>query len=92
MLVRLRNEEADALTNSDFGHFKMASRIGVYLTTLFFVLLNSLFAEGDAYVKELEVLKAQEAARVQGGGGRWPKRRKPEGGSLRERDPGPSLC
>ena len=40
-LPRLRNQEADALTNSEFGHFEMANRIDVGLTTLPFVVLSS---------------------------------------------------
>ena len=68
----------------------MSNRINVDLAMLPFVVLNSLFAGGDAYVKELEGLKTQEAARVKGGGERWLKRGTAEGGSLREGAPWPS--
>ena len=68
-LPRLQNEEADIVINSEFRLFEMANRIDVDLNTLPLVVLNSLCSEGDAYVKELEFLKTQEAVRVKGGGG-----------------------
>ena len=64
-LPRLQNSEADALTNSECRHFNMSNDINVDLATLLFPKPSSLFAEGVAYVKELEVLRTQEA-----GGGR----------------------
>ena len=36
------------------------------------VALKLLVAEGDAYVKELEVPRTQEEPRAKGGGERWP--------------------
>ena len=85
-LPRLQNEEADALTNSDFSHFDPALRIDVDLETLPFVVMPALFAEGDAYVAELSELKAAEAKRIAGGGERYPgKRRKKD--KLADRDP-----
>ena len=76
-LPRLQNEEADALASLEFRHFKTASRIDVGLSTLPFLVLNSLFAEGDVYVKELDAQRRQEAARLKGAvndglsAGRW---------------------
>ena len=58
-LPRLQNEEADALTNSDFRHSSVARRIPVKLDELQFVVLNDLFPTGDAYITALEALKAQ---------------------------------
>ena len=59
-LLRLENEEADALTNFDFRHFDPARRIEVSLDSLKFVVLNDLFKEGESYVTELEQLKAKK--------------------------------
>ena len=85
-IPRLQNEEADALTNSDFSHFDPALRIEVDLETLPFVVMPALFAEGDAYVAELAELKAVEAKRISEGGERHPgKRRKKD--RLADRDP-----
>ena len=58
-IPRLQNEEADALTNSDFRHFDSAKRIPVDLSGLKFNVLNHLFDNGDAYLKELETLKSK---------------------------------
>ena len=58
-LPRLQNEEVDALTNSDFRHFSVARRIPVKLEELQFVVLNEFPQTGDAYITELEALKAQ---------------------------------
>ena len=58
-LPRLQQEEADALANSDFRHFSVAKRILVKLEELQLVVLNVLFQTGDAYITELEALKAQ---------------------------------
>ena len=62
-IPRLQNEEADALTNSDFRHFSANRRINVNLDSLPFVMLNDLFAEGEAYLSELAALKDQEKKR-----------------------------
>ena len=62
-IPRLQNEEADALTNSDFRHFSADKRIEVDLSSLPFLLMNDLFEEGEAYLAELEALKAQERER-----------------------------
>ena len=85
-IPRLQNEEADALTNSDFSHFDPARRIEVDLDTLPFVVMPALFAEGDAYVAELAELKAAETKRVEQGGEKYPKKRR-KGDSLADRDP-----
>ena len=85
-IPRLQNEEADALTNSDFSHFDSAHRIEVDLEALPFIVMPALFAEGDAYVAELSELKAAEAMRIEQGGERHPgKRRKRD--RLADRDP-----
>ena len=84
-LPRLQNEEADALTNSDFRHFDEAKRIHVDLDKLGFALLNDLFAVGDAYVAELSDLKAKEKARKDAAPHPPAKRKKSE--ALRETAP-----
>ena len=85
-IPRLQNEEADALTNSDFSHFDPAKRIEVDLEKLKFVVLNDLFSVGDAYVEELNTIKALEQERkAQSSGAPLPKRKKSE--ALREKDP-----
>ena len=58
---RLQNEEADALTNSDFHHFSEDKRIPVDLASLNFRVMNELFQEGDSYIEELAALKAAGA-------------------------------
>ena len=85
-IPRLQNEEADALTNSDFSHFDPKRRIEVDLETLSFVVMPALFAEGDAYVAELAELKAAETKRVEQGGERHPRKCR-KGDSLADRDP-----
>ena len=62
-IPRLQNEEADALTNSEYHHFDPAKRIDVDLGALPFVILNELFEAGDAFVAELQALKDSEKAR-----------------------------
>ena len=52
-LPRLQNEEADALTNSDFRHFSADKRIDVDLAALPFRVMNDLFAEGEAYLASI---------------------------------------
>ena len=86
-MPRLQNEEGDSLTNSEFRHFDMKKRVKVDLKALPFLVLNLLVAEGDSYVQDVEALRMKVAERVRGGGERRPKRRKAQGGSLREKDP-----
>ena len=86
-LPRLQNEEADALTNSDFRHFDMAKRIEVDLDKLGFVLMNDLFSVGDAYVQELAVLKDSEKSRKISTASSAPPLKRKKGDTLRERDP-----
>ena len=62
-IPRLQNEEADALTNSDFRHFTESRRVEVQLDKLPFAILNELFAEGEAYLSELAAWKEQEKKR-----------------------------
>ena len=62
-IPRLQNEEADALTNGEFGHFDPAKRIPVNLDDLGFHVLNELFEEGEAYIADLEQLKKDEKAK-----------------------------
>ena len=65
----------------------MANRIEVDLDSLGFVVLNDLFAEGDAYTSELGALKLHQKERKASSAGKVPpaKRRKSE--ALREKDP-----
>ena len=85
-LPRLQNEEADALTNSDFRHFSVARRNPVKLEELRFVVLTDLFQTGDAYVTELEALKAQ-AKRTRETSAPVPAKRSKKPVPLREKDP-----
>ena len=57
-LPRLQNQEADDLTNDEFRHFDLSKRIPVDLETVGFAVMDKLFAEGDAYIKELDVARA----------------------------------
>ena len=84
-IPRLENEEADALTNGDFHHFRTESRIPVELEKLDFMVLNEFFAEGEDYVRELEGLRGAERQAQRQGGGRAAKRAK--GDRLAQRDP-----
>jgi hypothetical protein len=59
-IPRLQNEEADALTNGDYRHFKPELRIPVDLDKLGFIVMDDLFREGEAYVEELDLLKKAE--------------------------------
>ena len=86
-LPRLQNEEADALTNSDFRHFDSSKRVEVDLDQLNFVILNDLFAEGDAYTAELAALKLQEKERKASAAGKLPPAKRRKGEALREKDP-----
>ena len=93
-LPRLRNEEADTLTNLDFRHFNPDKRILVDLDTIQFGVLRELFEVGEDYVKESEAARAKEKARkvtilqeAAGGGSTKAKKLKAAGTKLRERDP-----
>ena len=59
----MQNEEADALTNSEFDHFAEANRIPVDLNRLDFRVLRELCEEGEEYVAELERLKKEAKAK-----------------------------
>ena len=84
-IPRLQNEEADALTNSEFHHFDLAKRIEVDLSKLEFIVMDKLFAVGEEYVQELAALKEGEKQKDKIAGTPAKKRRKVE--PLRERDP-----
>ena len=84
---RLQNEEADALTNSDFRHFSESKRIHVDLDKLPFKIMNDLFAEGEDYLKELAELKVQDAALKDQTSTPQKKARKKAADSLRESQP-----
>ena len=85
----LQNEEADALTNSDFRHFDPAKSIAVDLSDLKFNVLNHLFDNGDASLKELQSLKAKVPKAAPSSLPTVPakKRRRKKGDALRDRDP-----
>jgi hypothetical protein len=86
---RLQNEEADALTNSDFRHFRAENRIHVALESLRFGVLDRLLESGEAYFAETEAAKlAYKERRAQEPKG--PARRKRKGKGLRETDPWPA--
>ena len=82
-----QNKEADALTNGDYHHFAPSLRVPVELEALDFRVMNSLFAEGEAYERELEDVRAkQRAVRDSNPKGQRERKAKP-GQILRERDP-----
>ena len=81
---RLENEEADALTNSDFRHFSQEHRIEVDLAKLPFGVLPRLLEVGEGYIKELDDLKAARALAREVA---TRKRRKIRGESLRDTQP-----
>ena len=86
-LPRLQNEEADALTNMDFGHFDMSRRVRMDLDHMEFGGLNVLFGSGKAYPSDLEAQRAAEKARKVAGGeraGGGRKRRAGEALSVRD--------
>ena len=69
---RLENEEADALTNSDFRHFSSEHRIDVDLESLPFDVLPRLLECGENFVSELADIKL---AKVSGHDGSAKRRR-----------------
>jgi hypothetical protein len=60
---RDQNEEADALSNFDFGRFDVSRRIPVVLEELKFNVLHVLLRDGEAFYLELQKEKAREAER-----------------------------
>ena len=85
-IPRLENEEADALTNSDFHHFRAENRIEVKLEDLRFLVMNELFATGEEYVQELAALKEGEK-KVTEAAGVTPAKKRRKGEPLSVRDP-----
>ena len=85
-ISRLQNEEADALTNGDFHHFRDGNRIEVDLAKLEFIVMEALFAEGEAYLAELAVLKEAGKRDVEATG-QTPAKKRLKGKPLRERQP-----
>ena len=83
---RLQNEEADALTNSDFRHFSSVHRVEVDLAKVEFLVLDRLLASGEEYFEQVEAAKEREKLRKQSAPNAATKR--PRGDlPLRERDP-----
>ena len=80
----MENEEADALTNSDFRHFSSEHRVDVDMERLPFGVLPRLLETGEAFIKELNDMKAAKALSCEAAGR---KRRKIKGESLRETNP-----
>ena len=80
----MENQEADDLTNLEYKSFDESRRLNVELERLNFGVLTELFNVGDAYLEELETLKAQAKTREVKAD---QKKRKKAGESLRERDP-----
>ena len=81
----MHNEEADALTNSEFHHFRPENRIKVELDKLEFLVMDALFAEGEAYMEELKVLKEGDKRKAESDVKTPAKKRKD--GLLRVKDP-----
>ena len=87
-IPRLQNEEADALTNGVFHHFRPENRIEVDLETLQFGVLNGLLRDGQEYFDEVESLRsAERTARRARGIAPTGRRRKRAGDALRDREP-----
>ena len=82
-VFRLEKEEADALTNSDFRHFRAENRLEVDLVALPFGVLPRLLEQVESYVAELEAVKLGKAAGHDGAA----KRRRVKGDALRDRQP-----
>ena len=85
-IPRLQNEEADALTNSDFRHFRKENRIEVDLSKLGFVVMDSLFEVGEAYLGELAELKEGEKKAAEAAG-KTPVKKRRKGLPMSERQP-----
>ena len=85
-IPRLQNEEADALTNSEFHHFRPENRIQVDLKKLEFIVMNELFATGEEYLAELANLKEGEKQKMTEEE-KTPARKRPASEALREKDP-----
>ena len=83
LVPRLENEEADALTNSDFRQFWPEHRIEVDLETLPFGGLPRLLECGEGFVAELEAIKLAKAA----GHDSTAERRRLKGEALCDRQP-----
>ena len=81
----MQNEEADALTNSEFHQFRPENRINVELDKLEFLVMDALFAEGEAYVEELRGLKEGEKRKAESDGKTPAKKKKDD--LLRVKDP-----
>ena len=81
-IPRDQNEEADSLTNSDFGHFSMERRVHVDIQEMPFGVLHGLLAKGEDYLAELAAAKL--AGRDEPGGQR---KRKIKGETLKDRQP-----
>ena len=86
---RLENQEADDLTNMEFKSFDPARRLDVDLDKLEFGVLRELFEVGNAYLVELDALKAANKLLAEEKGTR--RKRKLAGESLKDRDPYPGL-
>ena len=99
-LSRLQNEEADALTNSDFRHFDPRLRVAVSLPDLKFGILNEFMATGLAYHDEVTAIREKQRSLREAAPTRavaperparagWPasRKRKRVGDTLRDREP-----
>ena len=83
---RNQNEEADALTNHDFGDFRPQNRIACDFASVKWIVLETMMSAGMQLYSELDAAKAEAAAAAGaalkgGAGGRSRKR------PLREADP-----
>ena len=86
-LPRLQNQEADDLTNDEFRHFDMTKRIAVDLKTVGFAVMDRLFEEGDAYIKELDEARTLLKKRLESKKARELERRSGKLPKLKETDP-----
>ena len=59
-VLRIQDEEADALTHSDFWHFRTEARIDALLEGLRFGVLDCPLESGETDFAEVEAAKLQK--------------------------------
>ena len=79
---RDQNEEADALTNSDFRHFSPEKRVPVDLATMPFGVLHGLLEKGEEYLTEVAAARAMRSSTRS-----EPAKKRLKGETLREKQP-----
>ena len=82
-IPRNQNEEADALTNCDFGAFSEDRRIHVNISELKCLVLDEMFRAADSLNADMKDRRAAQSA----GTGAPAKSREQKQAPLREREP-----